>query len=224
MAPTLTVLVASEVEDAERKKAVEGCGACTVVVGEMRDGRLRLRPVNACILFVPALHGRALLTVEDLAARSGELAPVQRALVRHHGSQCGFCTPGIVMALHAHARSEPTPSHATAIRALAGNLCRCPAIVRSSTRRSRKSRRRAARRFDRELVRLLARSRRTTAWSARGTQRWEAPVTLDAPRNMPRHPTLLVAGATDVRLVTKDHRQIIPCCTPPAWRAAIVDG
>ncbi|MBK1713685.1 xanthine dehydrogenase small subunit [Rubrivivax gelatinosus] len=105
------------------------CGACTVVVGELADdGRLKLETVNACIRFLPTLDGRALFTVEDLAP-GGLLHPVQQALVEHHGSQCGFCTPGFVMSLWAcyerHQDTGTRPTRQQLADELAGNLCRC---------------------------------------------------------------------------------------------------
>ena len=93
------------------------CGACTVMVTD-DNGAL---PLNACILFLPQLAGKHVTTVEGLAAPDGTLHPVQDAMVTHHGSQCGFCTPGFVMSMAtAHQRGEK--DHDTA---LAGNLCRC---------------------------------------------------------------------------------------------------
>ena len=77
------------------------CGACTVLVGTLDDqDQVHWRAVNACILFLPMLDGKALLTVESLG-KPGALHPAQRAMVDHHGSQCGFCTPGFVMSLYA---------------------------------------------------------------------------------------------------------------------------
>lgn len=117
------------------------CGACTVAVAELardaapapgaiRVGNLDLRPINACIRFLPTLHGKALLTVEDLRALAGEgLHPVQQAMVDCHGSQCGFCTPGFVMSLFAtytkHTEAGTRPSRQQVADDLAGNLCRC---------------------------------------------------------------------------------------------------
>ncbi len=75
------------------------CGACTVVLGELQGDSIRYRAFNACILLLATLDGKQLITVEDLA--SDGLHPVQQALVDHHGSQCGFCTPGFVMSLFA---------------------------------------------------------------------------------------------------------------------------
>lgn len=101
------------------------CGACTVVLGEIVDGQPRWRAVNACILFLPALHGRAVLTVEGLSAQDEPLHPVQQAFVDHHAAQCGFCTPGFVMALVAHRLDMTHAEHLTTEDMLAGNLCRC---------------------------------------------------------------------------------------------------
>ena len=93
------------------------CGACTVMVRDA-DG---VRALNACILFLPQLHGKALRTVEGIAAPDGALHPVQQAMVDHHGSQCGFCTPGFVVSM-AVAREQGRRDHDDV---LAGNLCRC---------------------------------------------------------------------------------------------------
>jgi xanthine dehydrogenase iron-sulfur cluster and FAD-binding subunit A len=88
---------------ATREGCAEGdCGSCTVVAAEPDgDGRLRWRPLNACLQLLPMLHGRALYTIAALRSPQGELHPVQHALRAHHASQCGFCTPGFAMALFA---------------------------------------------------------------------------------------------------------------------------
>lgn len=104
------------------------CGACTVVIGEWQDGRVVYRPVNSCIQFLGAMDGKEIVTVEDIAWPDGRLHPVQQAIVDAHGSQCGFCTPGIVMSLfalyHQEGREGPPPRDEV-VTALAGNLCRC---------------------------------------------------------------------------------------------------
>jgi len=101
------------------------CGACTVIVGELEGGSVRYRAVNSCILFLPMLHGKLVLTVESLQGPDGALHPVQQALVDCHGSQCGFCTPGFVMSLYGAYISLPKRDVQAVNDLLAGNLCRC---------------------------------------------------------------------------------------------------
>jgi len=139
--PTRTVLEWLR-EDARHTGTKEGCnegdcGACTVVIASLAEPGdeaavrgLALRTVNACIQFLPTLDGKALFTVEDLQAiAGGRLHPAQRAMVECHGSQCGFCTPGIVMSLwsayeHYGVRGS-RPSRQQLADELSGNLCRC---------------------------------------------------------------------------------------------------
>ena len=101
------------------------CGACTVLVGRLREGKVRYEAVNSCIRLLPSLDGCHVVTVEHLSGKDGALHPVQQAMVDCHGSQCGFCTPGIVMALYALWLEQPKPAEAAIRRALQGNLCRC---------------------------------------------------------------------------------------------------
>lgn len=101
------------------------CGACTVVVSESHGHGVRSRAVNACIQLLPTLHGKDVLTVEGVAGPAACLHPVQQAMVDGHASQCGFCTPGFVMSLHALLESKPDASRDEIECALAGNLCRC---------------------------------------------------------------------------------------------------
>lgn len=101
------------------------CGACTVLVGRLRGGELKYEAVTACITFMGGLDAAHVVTIEHLSAPSGPLHPVQQAMLDFHGSQCGFCTPGIVMSLYALWMREPNPETAAVERALQGNLCRC---------------------------------------------------------------------------------------------------
>ena len=101
------------------------CGACAVVLARQDNGRVTYQPVNSCIFLLGQVDGAELITVENLA-RDGQLHPVQTAMAKQHGSQCGFCTPGIVMSLFAHYHNGERPPRRDHINdALAGNLCRC---------------------------------------------------------------------------------------------------
>lgn len=92
------------------------CGACTVLV----DGD----PVCSCLVLVGQIRESDVVTVEGLAG-DGVLHPVQRAIVDHHGSQCGFCTPGVVVSIAALLARNPRAQEADVREALEGNLCRC---------------------------------------------------------------------------------------------------
>jgi xanthine dehydrogenase small subunit len=93
------------------------CGACTVMITDAKGARA----LNACIIFLPQLHGKSVRTVEGLKGPKGEMHPAQQAMVTHHGSQCGFCTPGFVVSM-AVAHLNSAKDHDDQ---LAGNLCRC---------------------------------------------------------------------------------------------------
>ena len=130
MSPALTLLDylrLNERATGTKEGCAEGdCGACTVVLRRLRGEKLTYEPVNACILLAGQADGCDVLTVEDLA-REGDLHPVQKAMVAYHGSQCGFCTPGFVMALFAlHHRTDGRPVTRQQVNDwIAGNLCRC---------------------------------------------------------------------------------------------------
>ena len=105
------------------------CGACTVVLGEARDGKVEYRAINSCIRLAHSVDGLAVWTVEDLAADDGTPHPAQEAMVQCHGSQCGFCTPGFVMSLFGMYQNRvcqgETITRDVAQEDLSGNLCRC---------------------------------------------------------------------------------------------------
>lgn len=92
------------------------CGACTVLI----DGE----PVCSCLVLVGQVRDAEVVTVEGLTA-GDELHPVQKAFVDHHASQCGFCTPGVVVSTAALLARDPHPDEAAVREALEGNLCRC---------------------------------------------------------------------------------------------------
>ncbi|WP_185983856.1 xanthine dehydrogenase small subunit [Aureimonas mangrovi] len=187
------------------------CGACTVIVSEPDGaGGLRRRTMNACILFMGALNGRAVETVESL----GGTHPVQTAMVERHASQCGFCTPGFVMQLAGGWMNEALHDRQSVKDAISGNLCRCTGygpIVEAGLELARHPRpdTHAA---DAELAGRLTRLRGDEVYRYEGEGGlWLSPGNVDdLADTCAAHPdATLVAGATDVGLwVTKQHRDL----------------
>lgn len=191
------------------------CGACTVVIGELTgDRKIRYRAVDSCLVFLPMLHGKQLVTIENLKNANGELHPVQRTLVDSHGSQCGFCTPGIVMSLFAFNKNARHPVPEEAKKALAGNLCRCTgyrpiidAAIQASVTKGKDH-------FNTEQIKtiqLLKLISRKSISIATDGQRYDQPVTLKEclvlVKKFPK--ATLINGATDVALrVTKKFETI----------------
>ena len=127
--PNQTILnyVRTELKKTGTKEgcAEGGCGACTVVLGELLNGEIKYSAINSCISFVPSLNGKQLLIVEDLVSNDGKLHPVQDAMVKFHGSQCGFCTPGFVMSLFSMFKNNKSYDGELIKDSISGNLCRC---------------------------------------------------------------------------------------------------
>jgi xanthine dehydrogenase small subunit len=196
------------------------CGACTVVLGELAPGPagqgLRYRAINSCIRLAHSVDGMALWTTEDLAGGDGTLHPAQEAMVRSHGSQCGFCTPGFVMSLFAmyqnHVCRGEAITRELAREELSGNLCRCTGY-RPILDAARQMAELPLVRVDEPRLLGQLRSLRADPAAAKdraGTGTYLAPRTLASLlAARAEHPDAqIVAGCTDVGLwVTKMHMQ-----------------
>jgi len=103
------------------------CGACTVLVGELAaDGqRIAYQSMTSCLTPLGNVHGKHVVTVEGINQASGQLTPVQQAIVDHNGAQCGFCTVGFVMSLTGHSLAETLATEQSTRAAIDGNICRC---------------------------------------------------------------------------------------------------
>lgn len=186
------------------------CGACTVALGRLKNRRLTYEPVNACILLLGQVDGAEVVTVEDLS-EGGGLHPVQTAMVAHHGSQCGFCTPGIVMSLFCLYQDGARPVTREAINdGLAGNLCRCtgyrPIVDAALAACAEPAGDRFAAARAETTTKLADLSDEADLWVGDGERFFAAPASEAAlARFYAQHPdATLVAGCTDVGLfITK---------------------
>ena len=220
-APTETVLdflrCAKGLKGTKEGCAEGDCGACTVVLGELDGDCVRYRAVNSCILFLPALDGKQLITVEDLKSDDGSLHAVQQAMVDHDGSQCGFCTPGFVMSMFAmfHEQPERAPTRWEIDLGLAGNLCRCTGyapIVRATQDCMSAGRSDVFTQSEKQVVKALKSMSEDASLSmtCEAGQYFAPRTTGELTQILQQHPdATLVAGATDVGLwVTKDLRDL----------------
>lgn len=181
------------------------CGACTVALGRVEQGRLHYETASACLMPVSALQGKQLITVEDLR-QQGALHPVQQAVVDLHASQCGFCTPGMVMSLFVLQKQSSGWDRAEAEQALAGNLCRCTGYrpIMSAARYLCEHPTEDSFRRDEALTvaRLAALSQTEVETLSQGARDCFIPATLDQLADCyQRYPQArLLAGGTDLML------------------------
>ncbi|GAA3541733.1 xanthine dehydrogenase small subunit [Zobellella aerophila] len=192
------------------------CGACTVVLGEREGDRIRYTSVNSCLTFVSALHGKQLITVEDLKSRDGRLHPVQQAMVDFHGSQCGFCTPGFIMSMFALSKNKPAADKHDILEALAGNLCRCtgyrPIVDAAQAIAEQPQLADDFSRYEAEVVARLAQIETDTLVTLQGDDKLcfsPTSVTELAELLLQNPDARLLAGGTDLALeVTQFHREL----------------
>ncbi len=192
------------------------CGACTIALGRLRNGKLVYEPVNACILFLGQVDGSEVVTIEDLAASDGQLHPVQAAMVDEHASQCGFCTPGFVMSLFTlYQSTEGAVGRGEVNDWIAGNLCRCTGyrpIIEAGMSACAAPRRDRFRTGAPDMTGVLTfLSGDEDIFVGDDKHFFAAPASLDSLAELyAAHPdATVVAGATDVALwVTKQLREL----------------
>jgi xanthine dehydrogenase small subunit len=215
-APTMTVLdwlrTVARLTGTKEGCAEGDCGACTIVLERRENGAPCHEAVNSCLMMLPQLDGCAVLTIEGLAAADGALHPVQQAMVDADATQCGFCTPGFVMALYAFRQGGEPADDARIHEALAGNLCRCTgyrAIVDACRKAAGASADHTVR--EPESMKALQRSPPCTEYRSDG-QTFLAPRSLDGLLDaVSRYPeAILLAGGTDLGLRVSKDREALP--------------
>jgi len=221
VAPTLTLLDYLRLTEravGTKEGCAEGdCGACTVVLRKRVNGRLVYQPVNSCILLAGQADGAEVIIVEDLADGAA-LHPVQRQLADLHGSQCGFCTPGFVMALFAlyHAKPAAPLDRDMVNDWIAGNLCRCtgyrPIVDAALTSCSKPAADRFSAQENDVATALSALDDDDDLFVGSDTSFFAAPASLSALAALyATHPdAVLIGGATDVGLWITKKLQTLP--------------
>jgi len=219
--PTTTVLNylrSNPIHKGVKEGCAEGdCGACTVVIGELNaDNKIEYKAWDSCLVFLPMLHGKQLITVENLSVKNGHeevLHPVQQSMVDCNGSQCGYCTPGIIMSLFSLYKNKNNPDKEFIEDALTGNLCRCTGYKPIIEAAAKSCVNNGLDKFnDNEpvIINLLSAIKNQTNSIAldNGKQKYFQPKTLKEALDLKSKlaGAILVNGATDIGLrVTKRH-------------------
>ena len=190
-----------------------GCGACTVVIGELEKNNIKYKAINSCIAFVPSLEGKQLILVEDLVSKN-ELHPVQKAMVNYHGSQCGFCTPGFVMSLFAMYKNFSSYKDEIIKDSIQGNLCRCTGyrpIVEAAKSLNKDSKRDFFAKDKKNTLKLLKKIKNRSIKIINNNKKYFAPkFTNELNKILRSEPnSKLISGGTDVSLiVTKERKDL----------------
>ena len=191
-----------------------GCGACTVVLGELKNNKIIYKAINSCISFLPSLEGKQLILVEDLVLKNGTLHTVQNAMIKYHGSQCGFCTPGFVMSLFAMYKNFSSYNKENIQDSISGNLCRCtgyrPILDAGKSLNNIKG----SDQFDKnkkKTINLLKKINSENISLKNGNKKYFSPKNIsELIKNIKENPnSIFLSGGTDLSLnVTKERKNI----------------
>ena len=191
-----------------------GCGACTVVIGELNKNNIVYKAINACIAFVPTLHGKQLLVVEDLASQIENLHPVQEAMVKYHGSQCGFCTPGFIMSLFSMYKNHSFYGEELIKDSIAGNLCRCTgyrSIIDAAKSLNKNKKLDQFYKNKKIIINLLKKIKLKNLFIHNKNKKYFSPKTIrELKKIIKKYPnSIFLSGGTDLSLnVTKERKDI----------------
>jgi len=189
-----------------------GCGACTIVLGELKKSKIIYKAINACIAFVPTLAGKQLILVEDLVSGDGSLHPIQKAMIDYHGSQCGFCTPGFVMSLFAMYKNYSFYKDDIIRDSISGNLCRCTGyrpIIDAAKSLNKISKFDFFKRNQQLSISLLKKIKQKSIAISNKNRKYFAPKNVNELKKiLKQYPnSKLLSGGTDVSLVVTKERK-----------------
>ena len=191
-----------------------GCGACTVVFGELVGNKIKYSSINSCISFVPSLNGKQLLIVEDLVSNDGKLHPVQDAMVKFHGSQCGFCTPAFAMSLVSMCKNNKSDNSELIPDSISGNLCRCTGyrpIIDAAKRLNKSKKNDEFSKNKNKIIKLLKTIRPKNIYIKKDNKVYFSPKNINDLKNIIKNNSNFnfLAGGTDLSLtVTKERKEI----------------
>lgn len=190
-----------------------GCGACTVVIGELKKNNIIYKAINSCIAFTTSLEGKQLLVVEDLMLENGSLHPVQNAMVNYHGSQCGFCTPGFVMSLFSMYKNNTSYDEKTIQESISGNLCRCTGYkpIVDAAKSLNNNKLDQFKKNEKKTITLLKKIRPKSIFIDDQNKKYFAPRTVNELKKIiKKYPNFnFLSGATDMSLiVTKQKKDL----------------
>tara|TARA_Y100000590_G_scaffold312822_1_gene353567 strand:+ start:312 stop:1751 length:1440 start_codon:yes stop_codon:yes gene_type:complete len=191
-----------------------GCGACTVVLGELKNNDINYTAINSCITFLPTLAGKQLILVEDLISKNNLLHPVQETMVKCHGSQCGFCTPGFIMSLFSMFKNYSKFKEEIIKDSIAGNLCRCTGykpIIKAAKSLNRKNKIDHFVKNKKQTISLLKKIENRSIVIYKKNRKYFAPRYVTELKKILKKniKSKLLSGGTDLSLtVTKDRQDI----------------
>ena len=190
-----------------------GCGACTIVLGELENKKIKYKAINSCISFTPTLHGKQLIVVENLVSKNGTYHPVQEAMAKYHASQCGFCTPGFVMSIFAMSKNKKNNNKDDIKDAISGNLCRCTGYrpIIDAAKNIKKKYSDEFYKNSKKTINLLKKIHSKSIIIENKNKKYFAPKTINELRTViQKNPDSdFLSGGTDLSLkVTKDRQEI----------------
>ena len=190
-----------------------GCGACTIVLGELENKKIKYKAINSCISFTPTLHGKQLIVVENLVSKNGSYHPVQEAMAKYHASQCGFCTPGFVMSIFAMSKNKKNNNKDDIKDAISGNLCRCTGYrpIIDAAKNIKKTYFDEFYKNSKKTINLLKKIHSKSIIIENNNKKYFAPKTIEELKKViQKNPDSdFLSGGTDLSLkVTKDRKEI----------------
>ena len=191
-----------------------GCGACTIVLGELKNNKIIYKAINSCIGFLPSLEGKQLILVEDLVSKNGTLHTVQDAMINYHGSQCGYCTPGFVMSLFAMYKNFSLYNKENIQDSISGNLCRCTGyrpILDAGKSLNNVNRSDQFDKNKKKIINLLKKINSENISLKNGKKKYFSPKSInELIKNIKENPnSIFLSGGTDLSLnVTKGRKDI----------------